>query len=131
MIDHNSLVEPTEPRSIGRYGTLDNPAQFKYPRGIAIDINDELYVADSKNSRVQLMSLDGNPVRKPIYLGKNFHPTSLTVSLDRQVFISDSHVVRVYSSSGELTFANLKRIPSNALICHFMSIVDSLISYFV
>ncbi|XP_028408454.1 uncharacterized protein LOC114531021 [Dendronephthya gigantea] len=102
MIDHNSLVEPTEPRSIGRYGTLENPPQFKYPRGVAIDINNELYVADSKNSRVHVISLNGKPVRKPIYLGKNFHPTSLAVSLDRHVFISDSHVVRVYSSNGEL-----------------------------
>jgi DNA-binding beta-propeller fold protein YncE len=93
-------VEHSEPFVIGRYGTRENPPQFMHPCSIAVDVNDDIYVADSKNARVQILSLNGDPVRKPIDLGKNFQPSSITVNSDRHVFVSDSHVVRAYSSNG-------------------------------
>lgn len=98
MIDYDGVVEQTEPLIIGGYGTHDNPPQFINPCSIAIDVNDHIYAADSKNGRVQVLALCGNPVRKPIYVGKKFQPSSVAVSSDGQVFICDSHLIRVYVS---------------------------------
>jgi DNA-binding beta-propeller fold protein YncE len=102
MIDYDELVEHSELLMIGRYGTHENSPQFIHPSSIAIDVNDEIYVADTKNARVQILSLNGIPVRKPIDLGKNFQPSSIAVNSARHIFVSDSHIVRGYSSNGNL-----------------------------
>ena len=100
MIDYDGLVEHSEPLMIGHYGTNESSPQFMHPCSIAIDVQDKIYVADSQNARVQILSLNGSPVRKPIDLGNNFQPSSIAVSSSRHVFVSDSRVVRAYSSSG-------------------------------
>ena len=100
MIDYDGLVERSESLTIGHYGTHETSPQFVHPCGITIDINDDIYVADMKNARVQILSLNGIPVQKPINLGKNFHPSSIIVNSTRHVFVTDSHVVRAYSSNG-------------------------------
>lgn len=100
MIDYDGFVQHSEPLIIGLYGVNENPPQFAHPCGIAIDVNDAIYIADLRNSRVQILSLNGNPLRKPIDLGKNFQPSSITVNCDRHVFVTDSRLVRVYSANG-------------------------------
>ena len=102
MIDYDGLVERSESLIIGHYGTHETSPRFIHPCGITIDINDGIYVADMKNARVQILSLNGIPVRKPIDLSKNFQPSSITVNSIHHVFVTDSHVVRAYSSNGEL-----------------------------
>lgn len=100
MIDYDGFVEHSEPLIIGRYGAHENPPQFIHPCGVTIDDDDAIYIADSKNSRVQILSLNGKPLRKPIDLGKNFQPLSIAVNSNRHVFVTDSRLVRVYSSNG-------------------------------
>lgn len=41
----------------------DGPGELNLPHGISAD-DDYIYVADRENSRVQLLSLDGNPVKE-------------------------------------------------------------------
>ena len=105
MIDYDGFVEHSKPLIIGRYGTQENPPQFINPCSVAIDDDDAIYIADSKNSRVQILSLNGNPLRKPIDLGKNFQPSSVTVNSNRHVFVTDSCLVRVYSFNGRFIFS--------------------------
>jgi hypothetical protein len=45
----------------GSEGVL--PGQFASPRGIAVDANDNIYVVDSGNNRIQIFDTDGRFVR--------------------------------------------------------------------
>jgi DNA-binding beta-propeller fold protein YncE len=51
----------------GGEGTL--PGQFAVPHSIVIDDDDELYVADRENRRIQVFDTDGNFVRGWLYYG--------------------------------------------------------------
>lgn len=85
----------------GRSGT--QPADFHKPRAIAIDKNDHLYIVDF-TARIQVFDRDGK------YLGpcwttpdfRNGRPSGLSIDLDGNLLVSDSHYhcVRVYSPEG-------------------------------
>lgn len=102
MVDYNGLIERTEPLVIGCKGEKSDPPNFRFPCSIALDQHDNIYIADSRNRRVQVLHIDGSPARKPIEVG-NFQPCAIAVSSTGKIFISNSHLIRIYSSDGKKT----------------------------
>ncbi|MBM79964.1 MAG: hypothetical protein CMJ78_05145 [Planctomycetaceae bacterium] len=54
---HKFSPEGTYEQSWGEPG--DGPMQFNLPHGLAIDASDRLYLGDRENSRIQILSTDG------------------------------------------------------------------------
>ena len=80
-----------EVRSFGKRGSA--PGQFKNPRGLAFDRAGNLYVADTSNNRIQIVSTTGEyiteiqPVRKD---GKVQYLTRVMISDDGdRIFVYD------------------------------------------
>jgi DNA-binding beta-propeller fold protein YncE len=86
----------------GRRGTQNG--DFVKPRAVAIDGQDRLFIVDF-TARVQVFDRDGE------YLGpcwttpdyRNGRPSGLSIDLDGNLLISDSHYhcIRIYSPAGE------------------------------
>ncbi len=77
----------------GCNGSASN--MLNYPRGIFVDTNFDLYVADSSNHRIQLFTsgnlsgqtIEGNGMSENVTL---FYPTGVTLDGDQFLFIVDS-----------------------------------------
>ncbi len=88
--------------SWGRLGLSDG--RFQKPRALTIDNQDQVYVVD-KTGRIQVFSSDGNFLRgwrtPEIANGK---PTGLSIDMNGNVMVADTHYFRVlfYSPYGEL-----------------------------
>jgi hypothetical protein len=80
-----------------------NPNELNNPRGIFVDINFDLYVADCTNNRIQYfqsgqlngITKAGNGATNPITLSC---PTGLTLDMDKYLFIVDSGNHRIIGS---------------------------------
>ena len=97
-------VETPYQRTIGTSGTANG--QFDTPRGIAVDSNDNLYVADGANDRIQIFNSAGNFIRTfgsdgP---GDNQSNVIVDVTLDSNgnVYVLDagSDIVRIFNNDG-------------------------------
>ena len=77
--------------------------QLKSPRGLAVDTNGLVYIANGDNGRVEVFKEDGSFVRQ-IGVGQLEGPCNVTIYGDR-LFILDftSHRVFTFNTSGELT----------------------------
>ncbi len=96
---------------VGSLGT--DPGQFNAPRGIAFAPDGSLYVADSRNHRIQHLSADGQVIKvwgtfadqatgkAPI--GTFNEPWGVAVGPDGSVYVSDTwnHRVQKFSADGE------------------------------
>jgi DNA-binding beta-propeller fold protein YncE len=86
----------------GKLGVGDG--RFSKPRAMAIDSKDELYIVDM-TAHIQVFDVEGNFLRgwqTPEY--KNGRPTGLTISIDGNLLVADTHYYRVltYTPNGEL-----------------------------
>lgn len=87
---------------LGRTGY--GPREFSYPRAIAIDPDDHVYIVD-KTGRIQRYSPDGEWLadwKTPqIEAGK---PTGLGIGPDGSIWVADTHYARVlvYNARGDL-----------------------------
>jgi predicted membrane-bound mannosyltransferase/DNA-binding beta-propeller fold protein YncE len=89
------------------------PGQFNAPRGLAIAPNGDIYVADSRNHRVQQFSPDGQFIRAwGSFSGGDLslaapgtfnEPWGIAVAPDGSVYVSDTwnHRIQKFTSSGE------------------------------
>ncbi len=85
----------------GSYGST--ASMLYYPQGIFIDINFDLYVADSNNNRIQLFQLGqsnaltvaGNGASGTITLN---NPTGVVLDADKYLFIADRSNNRIVAS---------------------------------
>ncbi len=96
---------------VGQSGS--QPGQLSAPRGIAFAQDGSLYVADSRNNRIQQFSPDGKLVRswgtfadaaKGDAPGGTFYePWGIAVGPDGSVFVTDTwnHRIQKFSSEGE------------------------------
>lgn len=86
-------------RKIGIVGQSGADGLFDFPHGIFIDKNDQLYVADTQNKRVQILTKEGTFIRK---IGDLNSPIGVVVDGDGKVYISDSGTsdIRVYDNAG-------------------------------
>lgn len=84
-------------RSIGGTGT--GPLQFRQPCGLAVGSGQELFVADTWNHRIQILTRDGQ--YRGQLLGNFFSPRGVAVARDGTVFVSDSGNNRVVVFDGQ------------------------------
>jgi DNA-binding beta-propeller fold protein YncE/predicted Ser/Thr protein kinase len=77
-----------------------NPGEFQQPRGLTMDANRLLYVADTENSRVQIFDAQGNFQReiKPAAGRESFRfPRSVAISpTNGRIYIVDELDFRIY-----------------------------------
>ena len=94
--DYISYTRPTDfLRKWGSSGTGDG--EFNHPRGISVD-NDEVYVTDTYNHRVQVFDLDGVFKRKwgtpAVGDGQIVAPEGIFV-YNNEVYVVDSYMARI------------------------------------
>ncbi|CAF1559920.1 unnamed protein product [Adineta steineri] len=113
MPDHHQVVKRSLIGSVmnsnvvavgtGIYGSASN--QLGSPRGIFVDVNSDLYVADCGNDRVQLfqpeeahgITIAGSTTQNPTITLRC--PSGITLDADKYLFIVDSGNHRIVSSS--------------------------------
>jgi streptogramin lyase len=80
--------------------------QFDWPRGIAVDKNNYVYVADSNNNRIQKFDSNGTFIAKwgskGLRVGKFRDPSGIAVDENNNLFVVDSGNCRIqkFDSSG-------------------------------
>jgi DNA-binding beta-propeller fold protein YncE len=93
-------------KRIGKRG--DQPGEFNLPTDIAIDPNDNLYVLDTGNFRVQILDQQGVVLKTwgqaGNALGQFGLPRSITLDDENNVYVSDAQFgnIQVFNSQGEL-----------------------------
>lgn len=106
-----NIIPLTPERTIGVMGS--SPGQFMAPRGLAVAADGSVYVADSRNNRIQHLSKDGEILNTwgtfadatagnaP---GGTFNePWGVAVSPDGSVYVADTwnHRVQKFTAAGE------------------------------
>jgi DNA-binding beta-propeller fold protein YncE len=106
-----SMVKIAYDKTFGTTGTV--PGQFNAPRGVAVAADGSLYVADSRNHRIQHLSVDGKvlqvwgtfaDVLKGQAPGGTFNePWGIAVGKDGSVYVSDTwnHRVQKFTADGK------------------------------
>jgi DNA-binding beta-propeller fold protein YncE len=84
----------------GRAGS--GPGEFRDPRGIAVDAQGRLYVADTGNRRVQVLDANGQPLAQwagpsPAFI----EPCAVAVSPQGQVYVLDTQADIAYRFSAQ------------------------------
>ena len=104
------MVKLAYDRVIGSSGA--NPGQMNAPRGVAVAPDGSLYVADSRNNRIQHLTADGKVIQiwgtfadaaKGQAPGGTFNePWGIAVSADGSVYVADTwnHRVQKFSADG-------------------------------
>jgi DNA-binding beta-propeller fold protein YncE len=89
-------------------GPGSEPGRFSAPKGMAVDGNGNLYVADSQNHRIQVFDGNGNLVRQWGEQGSGpgqfNEPWDVAVSPAGDIYVADTwnHRIQVYSAQGNL-----------------------------
>lgn len=99
----------------GANGTA--PAQFDAPRGIAVARDGSLYIADSRNNRIQHLSKDGTVIKvwgtfadiqKGEAPGGTFYePWGVAVGPDGSVYVADTWNYRIQKFDGDGNFIKM------------------------
>ena len=89
-------------RQWGSYGS--EPGKFQFPWGVAIDADDNVYIADSGNDRIQKFDGDGNLTLSWGESGTNpgqfDEPSGITVTSAGVIYVADSKNHRIQKFSG-------------------------------
>jgi DNA-binding beta-propeller fold protein YncE len=98
-------------RKIGTAGkghTLTEPGQFSVPTNVALDSDQNLYVSDTYNDRIEIFDADGNFIRA---WGKNgdrpgtfSRPKGIAIDVDGHVWVADAVQDRIqcFTAEGQL-----------------------------
>ena len=92
-------------RTIGRRGTADG--QFNGPTHLSF-ANERLYVSDTLNSRVQVLSPAGEPLsmigRRGLFVGNLVRPKGVTTDRDGHIYVIESYYdhLLVFNEADEL-----------------------------
>lgn len=95
-------------RVVGEFGK--EPGKFSSPAGVLFDEQNELYVADYGNNRIQVFSPDGRFLRSfgrtGTGQGEFYHPYQLALSRDGWLAVSDygNNRIQVFSKDGNFRF---------------------------
>lgn len=103
---HQIMVLDANGKLVSRWGSAgSNNGEFRFPATIAISRNDdEIYLVDVLNTRVQAFDMDGRFVVTVgswgVTPGKLFRPKGVALMRDNSVLVSDSYlgVVQLYDS---------------------------------
>ncbi len=108
VFDADNLTLIRKMGTSGKQHTLTEPGQFAMPTNVALDGDNNLYVTDTFNSRVEVFDADGNFIRtwgkagdQP---GKLFRPKGIAVDVDGHVWVADTQQDRVqcFTQDGQL-----------------------------
>ncbi len=105
---HNNMVtvydaNGTEIRNWGDAQSSSDDGKFNYPNGIAI-YNNEIYIVDQENNRIQVFSQSGEFVRK----WSVQYPQSIDISTDGNIYVGKSSyssgvkIIDIFNSNGNL-----------------------------
>ena len=93
---------------INTYGTIGTEQrEFRYPFLMTLGKEQNLYIVDVINTRVQVLNPEGLYVTDigawGVEKGEFFRPKGVTVDAQNRVYVSDSHmgVIQVFESTGE------------------------------
>ena len=120
-IDPGGVVKPFAGN--GRYGFsgdggLAVNARLAYPRGVAVDAEDNVYIADSANGRIRIVDAGGTITTiagtgerafggdgGPAASARFNYPVSLAFGVDRSTYVADfgDHRIRRIDSGGTVT----------------------------
>ena len=81
--------------------------KFNWPRGVAVNANDEIAVTDQLNHRVRIFSSEGKFLRsfgkKGDMVGEFNNPRGITFHNNGNIFVADSvnHRIQIFSGEGE------------------------------
>jgi streptogramin lyase len=93
-------------RFMRMWPTLQQPWYFYYPQRIAIDKNDNVYIADTANNRIQKFTSDGNFIKKWGSKGIGdslfINPQGIAVDAGGYVYVVDNgnSCIKKYTSDG-------------------------------
>jgi DNA-binding beta-propeller fold protein YncE len=91
----------------GMWPALEQPWYFRYPSGIAIDADANVYITDTDNYRIQKFSPSGALItrwgRKGVENGEFDSPQGIAIDGAGSVYVADTqnHRIQKFSSSGE------------------------------
>ena len=95
-------------RLIGTYGSHgEGKDRFRYPFFIALGKEQNLYVVDVINTRVQVLNSEGSFIaeigRWGVEKGEFFRPKGVAIDKNNRVYVSDSYmgVIQIFESTGE------------------------------
>jgi len=102
-LDRFNLTDGTHQGTVGAPGK--EPGQFAFPSGLAIDAGGRVVVADTFNSRVQVLGPDGSSLKTFGQAGDRYgdmgKPRQLAVGPDGVIFIADATFAHVHLFDGE------------------------------
>jgi DNA-binding beta-propeller fold protein YncE len=83
----------------GKGHTLTEPGTFSYPTNVALDADNNLYVTDTYNNRVEVFDADGNFIRQWGKAGDRpgtfARPKGIAIDVDGHVWVADAVQDRV------------------------------------
>ena len=92
---------------VGYYTSFGTEQLLTYPRDVAFDSDNNIYVTDSGNGRIQVFSEFGSTLRQIGEKGTNegqlLHPNMITIDKDNLIYVTDlgNHRVSVFTRSGD------------------------------
>ncbi len=100
--------------AVGNSDGIGKSARFNNPRGLVVDVEGNIYIADTGNREIRRIASDDSVVTVAGFGGafanadgmsrfaRFYHPSSLSVDGDGNVFIADSynHTIRKMTSAG-------------------------------
>jgi hypothetical protein len=94
---------------LNTFGSLGNkPREFNNPSGIAIDHNDNVYIADSQNNRIQKFADNGTYITKLFFQekaqGQKLIPSFVSVDSENNVYVADAKYDKIqkFNNNGSL-----------------------------
>ncbi|HZQ95996.1 MAG TPA: 6-bladed beta-propeller [Candidatus Sulfotelmatobacter sp.] len=108
VFDADKLTFIRKIGTAGKNHTLTDSGQFSVPTNVALDADNNLYVSDTYNDRIEVFDADGNFIRqfgkagdRP---GKFTRPKGIAIDVDGHVWVADAVQDRVqcFTPEGDL-----------------------------